>query len=102
MSEFVRVVAASELPPGKCMETVVTGKPVALFNVGGSFHAISNLCAHRGGPLGQGVLDGTTVVCPWHGWTYDVSTGVSTVNPELRVARYETRLDNGEVLVRVE
>lgn len=102
MSDFVRVIAASDLEPGKCTEVVVAGKPVALFNVGGRFHAISNLCLHRGGPLGQGVLDGTTVVCPWHAWTYDVSSGVSTVNPEMKVARYETRLENGAVLVRVE
>ncbi len=102
MSDFVRVVAASELQPGTCREAMVAGKPVALFNVGGSFHALSNLCVHRGGPLGQGVLDGQVVVCPWHAWTYDVTTGVSTANPSLKVARYETKLENGDVFVRVD
>ncbi len=101
MSEFVRVIAAGELQPGSCMEAVVAGRPVALFNVGGAFHAISNLCVHRGGPLGQGVLDGQVVLCPWHAWTYDVTTGVSTVNPDLKVARFETKLENGDVFVRV-
>ena len=102
MSDFVRVVAASELPPGKCMEALVGGKPVALFNVGGDFHAIGNTCVHRGGPLGQGVLDGKLVLCPWHAWAYDVTTGVSDVNPDLRVARYEVKVEDGAVLVRVD
>ncbi len=102
MAEFVKVVSASELKPGGCMEAMVGGTPVALFNVGGAFHALSNLCVHRGGPLGQGVLDGQVVLCPWHAWTYDVTTGVSTVNPDLKVARYETKLEDGDVFVRVE
>jgi nitrite reductase/ring-hydroxylating ferredoxin subunit len=102
MSDFVRVIAAAELPPGKGMEALVEGRPVALFNVDGVFHAISNTCIHRGGPLGQGVLAGTIVVCPWHAWSYDVTTGVSDVNPELCVARYEAKVEDGQVLVRVE
>ena len=102
MADFVRVIAVSELAPGRCMETVVDGRPVALFNVAGAFHAISNICVHRGGPLGQGVLDGATVLCPWHAWSYDVTTGVSTVNADLKVARYETRIEDGQVLVRIE
>ena len=102
MAEFVRVIAASELSPGACTEVTAGGRPVALFNVGGTFHAIGNTCIHRGGPLGQGALDGTTVLCPWHGWSYDVTTGVSTVNPELRVDRYEVKVEDGQVLVRVD
>lgn len=100
-SGYARVVAVADLPPGKAMEAVVNGKPVALFNVAGEFHAISNTCIHRGGPLGQGVLDGRLVLCPWHAWAYDVTTGVSDANPELRVAKYEVRIEEGQVLVRI-
>jgi|SRR5262245_36613707 len=102
MGEFVRVLAASELLPGHATEAFVSGRPIALFNVGGAFHALSNLCVHRGGPLGQGVLDGNVVVCPWHAWAYDVATGVSAVNPDLKVACYETKVENGDVFVKVE
>lgn len=101
MSDFIRVVAASELPPGKCMEARVDGKPVALCNVDGAFHAISNTCVHRGGPLGQGLLDGKLVLCPWHAWAYDVTTGTSDVNPDLKVAVYEVKVEDGQVMVRV-
>jgi nitrite reductase/ring-hydroxylating ferredoxin subunit len=102
MAEFVRVIAAAELAPGSCTEVSAGGKPVALFNVAGTFHAIGNTCIHRGGPLGQGMLDGTTVLCPWHAWSYDVTTGISTVNPELRVDSYEVKVEDGQVLVKVD
>jgi len=99
-AEFVAVVAATELPPGKAMEVLVNGKPVALFNLDGEFHAISNTCVHRGGPLGKGGLDGKLVLCPWHAWAYDVTTGTSDVNPDLKVAKYEVKVEAGQVLVR--
>lgn len=102
MSEFVRALALSELPPGGCREALVAGKPVALFNAEGRIYALSNTCVHRGGPLGQGTLSGTTVMCPWHAWTYDVTSGRSTVNPELAVQCFEVKIEGGEVLVKVD
>jgi nitrite reductase/ring-hydroxylating ferredoxin subunit len=102
MSDFVKVISAADLPPGQCMEAVVGGRPVALYNVGGTFYATSNTCIHRGGPLGQGSLEGAIVMCPWHAWTYDVTTGVSTVNPSLKVASYPVKVEEGAVYVKVE
>jgi nitrite reductase (NADH) small subunit len=102
MSEFVRVLPASDLPPGQCREVVVDGKAVALYNVEGTFHATSNLCLHRGGPLGQGLLDGRGVMCPWHAWMWDVTTGENMANPELRIPCYAVKVEDGHVLVKVE
>jgi nitrite reductase/ring-hydroxylating ferredoxin subunit len=101
MPEFVDVLALSELAPGSAREVWVSGKAVALFNVEGSVYAIGNTCQHRGGPLGQGMLDGYSVLCPWHAWAYDVRTGISTVNEELRVPRYETRVEGDRILVSI-
>jgi len=101
MSEFVPVVAASELPPGSGMEATIEGQVVALFNVGGEFRAIGNRCVHRGGPLGQGMLEGGVVLCPWHAWGYDTQTGVSTVNPEFKVPCYEVKVEAGQVWVKL-
>jgi nitrite reductase/ring-hydroxylating ferredoxin subunit len=102
MPEFVPVLEAHELPAGGCREVIAAGRPLALFNVSGTFHAISNVCLHRGGPLGQGVLDGAVVLCPWHAWSFDVTTGVSTVNPELKVQRFDVKVEDGQVFVKVE
>ena len=102
MSEFVKVVAAADLAPGSCTEVVAGGHAIALCHAEGAFHAIGNRCPHRGGPLGQGLLDGHVLWCPWHAWTYDVTTGVSTVNPDIRVERYEVKVEDGQVMVRVD
>jgi nitrite reductase (NADH) small subunit/3-phenylpropionate/trans-cinnamate dioxygenase ferredoxin subunit len=100
-SEFQPVIAAAEIAPGQCREALVGGTPIALCNVDGVFHAIGNRCVHRGGPLGQGLLDGKLVLCPWHAWAYDVTTGCSDVNPDLRVATYEVKVEDGRVFVKI-
>ena len=99
MTEFVRVAKASEVAPGTAKVVVVLGHPVALFNIDGSFHAISNVCLHRGGPVGEGSLDGPVVTCPLHGWEYDVRTGQNVQNPAARLRTFAVRLDGDYVLV---
>ena len=99
---FVRVIAASELAPGSCQEVAVAGRAVALYNVGGRFYATGNTCLHRGGPLGQGMMEGQTVTCPWHAWSWDVTTGENTANPTLKVPSYEVRMEDGQVFVKVD
>jgi nitrite reductase/ring-hydroxylating ferredoxin subunit len=100
MSDFTDVCAAGELEPGKCMETRVGDKAVALVNAEGSICAVSNTCLHRGGPLGQGFVQGSLLICPWHAWAFDARTGVSDVNPEMVLDRYEVRVENGRILVK--
>ena len=102
MTEFVRAIAAADLAPGQGTEVSVAGKAVAIFNVGGAFYALSNTCLHRGGPLGQGFVEGSTVTCPWHNWTWDVTTGENTANPELRIATYPVKVEDGQVQVKAE
>ena len=100
MSEFVRALSLSELAPGQCVEVSVVGKAVALYNVAGTIYATSNTCLHRGGPLGQGMLDGQAVLCPWHAWSWDVTTGENTANPELKIATYPVKVEDGQILVQ--
>ena len=76
------------------------GEKIAVFNVSGAFYAIDDTCAHRGGPLGEGILQGNIVVCPWHQWSYDVTNGKSTSNPVAQVACYETKIEAGEIYIR--
>lgn len=101
MGEFVRVARTKEIPHGEGRLFEVGGRRVAVFNVGGRFHAIDNACAHQQGPLAEGDLEGCVVTCPWHGWTYDVTTGQSPDDPAACVARFETRVEKGELLIAV-
>jgi len=89
----------SELPAGTIREVQVGGKPVALANVGGTIYAINGTCLHRGGPLGQGMLEGTVVTCPWHGWQFDVLTGKAVMNPNAGVGCLRTEVRGNEVFV---
>jgi nitrite reductase (NADH) small subunit len=96
---FVRAVGAGEIAVGTIREVDVNGKALAIANVGGQFHAIDNTCLHRGGPLGDGPLEGGMVTCPWHGWQYDVTTGKVSQNPAVGVACYAVELRGGDVFV---
>jgi nitrite reductase (NADH) small subunit len=98
---FVRAAKIAEVPAGAIHEFQVAGKAVAVANVAGKFYAISDVCVHRGGPLGQGELHETVVTCPWHGWQYDVTTGKVTQNPTMGVACYATEVRGDEVFVDI-
>jgi nitrite reductase/ring-hydroxylating ferredoxin subunit len=65
---------------------------IALFNIEGKFYAIPNRCAHDGGPLSGGVLEGHIVTCPWHGWKYSVIDGNAPHEGGDSVSSYETKV----------
>ena len=99
MGEFVRVTGTTDVKSGQGIVVEVNGKTLAVFNVDGAFHAIDNTCIHRGGPLGEGDLEGSVVTCPWHGWQYDVTTGACVGNPTAKVERYEVQVEGTDVKV---
>lgn len=97
MGELVAVARLAEIPPGSSKIVAFDGKSVAIFNVGGTLYAIVNACVHRGGPVGEGELDGTVITCPWHGWSYDITTGASEAPPGAKLAIYRVEVDGAEV-----
>ena len=101
MAEHVTVAKTDELQPGQGMVAEVAGKEIALFNVGGTVYALNNTCVHRGGPLGEGDLDGEVVSCPWHNWEYNVTTGACLTNPSTCVATFPVVVDGNEIKVEL-
>jgi nitrite reductase (NADH) small subunit len=101
MATFTKVADVSEVAPGQGKVVEAQGKTLAVFNCDGTFYAIDNTCLHRGGPLGEGDLSGTIVSCPWHGWTYDVTTGANAMNAALKVASYPVKVEGTSVLVEL-
>jgi nitrite reductase/ring-hydroxylating ferredoxin subunit len=101
MPEFVKVAKVSEMKPGEARTVECAGKALALCHVDGRFFALDNTCLHRGGPLGEGFLDGNLLTCPWHGWQYDVATGQVSTDPSMKVAVYETKVEGDDILIRV-
>jgi nitrite reductase/ring-hydroxylating ferredoxin subunit len=102
MPEFVKVARTDEVSPGQARLVEAGGKEIALFNVAGTFHAIDNNCTHVGGPLCEGELSGTEVICPWHGAAFDVTTGQVLGPPAgAPVSRYNVRVEGSDIEVEV-
>ncbi len=101
MADYVAVAKVSDLAAGSGMVVDVSGKAVALFNVGGTIYAIDNTCRHKGGPLGEGSLETNVVTCPWHGWQYEVPTGECIANRSVKVATYAVQVEGDEIKVAV-
>jgi nitrite reductase (NADH) small subunit len=101
MVNFVKVASTSDLKPGAAMTVEVGGKAIALFNVAGKIYATDNTCLHQGGPLGEGILDGEIVTCPWHQWEYDVRTGEKVGESSIKVATYPVEVDGTDVKVGI-
>lgn len=101
MPTWHRAAAVDELSPGTGRELTIGDRIVALFRVGDEFFAIDGICAHAGGPVGKGALQGTIVTCPWHGWQYDVTTGQHCLNHYIRQQSFATKVASGEVFVEL-
>ena len=99
MPRYIKVAKVNEMPPGAAREFHANGKVVALFNVDGKYYALDNTCLHRGGPLGQGVLEGDVVTCPWHGWQYNVTSGAAVFNLEIKVQSFEVKVEGDDIVV---
>jgi len=96
---FEKASSLAEIPEGSIKEVQVAGQPIALANVAGTVYAISNTCLHRGGPLGEGQLEGKVVTCPWHGWQYDVTNGTVVQNPAAAVDCYHTEVRGEDIFI---
>ena len=96
---WIPLVKAADCPPGQGLELVAADRVIALYNVGGQFHALDGVCPHQGGPLGKGELVGCVVTCPWHGWQFDVRDGQHQLNARLRQPSYAVRVEGDTVLI---
>ncbi len=96
---FVKIATAGALPAGAVMQAEIGETAYALCNVDGKIYALQGVCPHAEGPLGEGTLQGTMVVCPWHGYEFDCRTGENDIEPELKAARYAVKVDGGDVYI---
>jgi nitrite reductase (NADH) small subunit len=88
MADWHKLAETLEIPAGTGREFVVQGRVIAVFHVAGEHYAIDGLCPHAGGPIGTGTVRGCVVTCPWHGWQFDVTTGVSKLSSSIQTARF--------------
>jgi nitrite reductase/ring-hydroxylating ferredoxin subunit len=98
---FEVVLHVEGLKPGEVREVIAGGTAICMGNVDGEYFALANACPHAEGPLGEGKLDGTSLTCSYHGWTFDVRDGSCLTNGTSQVGTYEVQLKGNAVCVRV-
>ncbi len=99
MSDFIRVAAAADIPPGTGKIVRVMCREGGLFNVQGTFRAIDNICPHSFRPIGSVDFEGNVVTCLWHGLSFNVEDGRCLQTDAFCVDSYPTRLEDGQVWV---
>lgn len=101
MSDWVDVAPVNDLPPGGSRVVDADDVMIAVFNLGGEYYAIEDVCTHDGGELGSGAVEGDEIVCPRHGARFNIKTGEVTAPPAYEaVAIFPVRVQDGMVQVR--
>jgi nitrite reductase (NADH) small subunit len=93
------VASLRELIESKKLSAMIDGSKVALFLVDGEVVATTGICPHAGGPLFRGSLCGTTVSCPWHGWSFDLTTGACAEDPEVFLPLYKVQIEGDDISI---
>ena len=100
--EWIDIGSAEEVASAPLKSCVAATTALAISFKDGQFGAVSNICNHVGGPLGEGRLDGDYIVCPWHGWKFHRRTGVGEPGFEQdRVPAFPVKVESGRVLISV-
>ena len=111
-----KVATTEELGENERIIVEVDGVEIAVFNVGGDYHAVLNYCVHQSGPLCEGALSGRlraeapefiweyddeprVVTCPWHNWKFDIVTGANIRDDSYNVPTFETDVEDGDIYV---
>ena len=98
--EYVPVATTDELPPGERIIFDIDGEPIAVFNIGGKYFAIKDVCSHDDGPVAEGPLEEFEIECPRHGARFDVRNGkVLSLPAIVDIPAYPVRVEDGEVLI---
>ena len=100
---YYPVCSVQDLPPGERVFIEIGNEPVVIFNIGGDYYAIDDVCTHDDGPLGEGDLEDHQIVCPRHGARFDIKTGEVLSLPAVKgVTSYPLRLVDGMVEIGIE
>jgi nitrite reductase/ring-hydroxylating ferredoxin subunit len=99
---WVTVAQSESLADGTAIEVLVGDQIVALFRADGTVHALDGMCAHQGGPLAQGTVSNGCVTCPWHGWQYELTTGIQMVNRQPLQRVFPVRETDGRIEIQID
>ncbi len=93
--------SSAELADSEAREFCVAGRVIALFRHQSTFYAVDGICAHQGGPLAKGQLDGNCVTCPWHGWQYDIASGKNVLTGKQMLECFAIEVRDSQVWIDI-
>ena len=94
---WVNACAVADIPENRARIVNLAGERVAIFKYDGKISAVSNVCQHQNGPLGEGKIVFGCITCPWHGYQYRPETGAAPPPFVERVPTFNVRVANGRV-----
>ncbi|NND99359.1 MAG: Rieske (2Fe-2S) protein [Pirellulaceae bacterium] len=100
-TQWVDVADAQAVAEESAIEVVVNGRILAIFRSGGELYALDGMCAHQGGPIASGTVEHGCVTCPWHGWQYELATGIQTINRQPLQETFAIRQRDGRIEVQL-
>jgi 3-phenylpropionate/trans-cinnamate dioxygenase ferredoxin subunit len=101
MSKLIKVAITADLPPGEAMAFEIEGVRIAVFNVGGTYYAIDDVCTHAGASLSEGCVEGSVVRCPRHDAEFDLRTGEPLTPPaDSPVRTYPVFIEGDDIKVQ--
>ena len=99
---WVRVASSDEVGEEQAIEVIVKQRIIAVFRNDGELHALDGMCAHQGGPIAKGEISGGCVTCPWHGWQYELHSGIQMINRKPLQQVFPVREVNGQIEIAIE
>ena len=94
--EYIEIAPADKVPEGERLFIEVGGKSIVIFNLAGHLFAIGDVCSHDNGPVGDGEIEETEIICPRHGARFDIRTGKATSLPAVMdISSYPVRVVQG-------
>jgi len=96
---YVDACGVAEIPDNRARIVCLSGERVAVFKYDGKISALSNVCQHQNGPLGEGKIVAGCVTCPWHGYQYLPKTGASPPPFVEKVPTFKVMVKNGRVWI---
>jgi 3-phenylpropionate/trans-cinnamate dioxygenase ferredoxin component len=102
MSNLVKVAKTYDVPNGEVRSFIVENEIIAVFNVKNEFFALKDQCSHMDLPLSDGLVEGSKVICAYHGAEFDISTGNALSLPAIEsVERYDVKIDGDDIYIDI-
>ena len=98
---WVAVATSDAVQEGAALEVIAGDQVLAIFRNSGVLYALDGMCAHQGGPIAQGEVANGCVTCPWHGWQYELNSGIQTINRQPLQRTFPVREMDGRIEVQL-